>query len=78
MLFRGIVEKYTADLILLTKFKKIIDKIGKICAKYGDTSFSYGIFTSNQRELWCSFLFEIFHFTWSLGEALVEARSFDF
>ena len=24
MLFRGIVKKYTADLILLTKFKKII------------------------------------------------------
>ena len=24
MIFRGIVKKYTADLILLTKFKKII------------------------------------------------------
>ena len=29
MLFRGIVKKYTADLTLLTKFKKIIGMWGK-------------------------------------------------
>ena len=30
MLFRGIVKNYTADLILRTKFKKIIDLKEKI------------------------------------------------
>ena len=32
MIFRGIVKKYTADLILLTKFKKIIG-MKKKCAQ---------------------------------------------
>ena len=36
---------------------------GKICAKYGGTSFTYGIFTPNPRELWWIFLFDILHFT---------------
>ena len=29
MLFRGVIKKYTADLILLTKFKKIIVRYEK-------------------------------------------------
>ena len=33
MVFRGIVKKYTVDLILLTKFKKIIGT-QDMCAKY--------------------------------------------
>ena len=28
---------------------------GKICAKYGGTSFSYGVFTPNPRDLWWVF-----------------------
>ena len=64
MFFRGIVKKYTADLILLIKFKKIIGiDIGKICVNYGEISFTYGIFTPNPRELWWFCLFEISHFT---------------
>ena len=42
MLFRGIVNKYTADLILLTKLKKIIGMKEK---------FAQNIDTPNPREL---------------------------
>ena len=37
--------------------------IRKHCAKYGGISFTYGIFTPNQWELWWIFLFERLHFT---------------
>ena len=36
---------------------------GKIFAKYGGASFTYGFFTPNTRKLWWIFLFEILHFT---------------
>ena len=45
MVFRGIVKKYIADL-----------NVGKICAKYGGTSITYGIFTPNPGELCCFFI----------------------
>ena len=45
--------------MLLTKFKKIIG----MKEKYEGTSFTYGIFTPNPRELWWIFLFDILHFT---------------
>ena len=51
MLYRVIVKKYSADLILLTKFKKDNWYEGKICAKCGGTSFTYGIFTPNKESL---------------------------
>ena len=47
--FRGIVKKYTVDLMLLIKFKKIIS------VNYRGISFIYGIFTPNPREFWWFF-----------------------
>ena len=49
MFFRGIVTKYTVDLILLIKFKKGNWYIGKVF------SFPFGIFTPNPIVLWWFF-----------------------
>ena len=52
MLFGGIVKKYTADLILRTKFKNIIGLTEKFEQHIAEaTSFTYGIFTPNTRKL---------------------------
>ena len=52
MFFRGIVKKYTADLILRTKFKNIIGLTEKFAQNIEEaTSFTYGIFTPNTRKL---------------------------
>ena len=38
-------------------------EVVKICPKYGDASFTSGIFTPSPRELCWDFLFEILHVT---------------
>ena len=49
MFFRRIVKIYSADLILQTKFKKIISMKEKFAQwRY---KFTYGIFTPNKRKL---------------------------
>ena len=58
MLFRGIVKEYTADLTLLTK--KDNWYVGNICGKYGDISFTYGIFSPSRRGLWCFFCLKFY------------------
>ena len=53
MLCRRIVKKYTADLILLTKFKRIIGMKERSAQNMeAPVSLIYGIFTPNPKELW--------------------------
>ena len=68
MLFRGIVKKYTADLILPTKCIKIIDMKEKLVQNMEVAVSLDGIFTPNPRELWWIFLFDILHFTMDFRE----------
>ena len=56
MLFRGIVKKYTAYLILLTKVKKIIGMKSEKVVQYEGTSFNNGIFTPKPRDPWWFFV----------------------
>ena len=51
---------------------------GKICAKYGGTSFTYGMFTPNPRELWWIFFFFFTFYNVFLGNRTFEALLFDF
>ena len=63
MLLGGIVKKYTADLILLTKLKKIIVCIKeKFVQNFEVPIFNDRVFTPNPRQLWWIFLFEILRF----------------
>ena len=63
MLFGGIVKKYTADLILRTKFKNIIGLTEKFAQNIEEaTSFTYGIFTPNTRKLGSIFFVRSFTF----------------
>ena len=63
MLLGGIVKKYTADLILLTKLKKVIVCIKeKFVQNFEVPIFNDGVFTPNPRQPWWIFLFEILHF----------------
>ena len=56
MLFRRIVKKYIADLILLTKFKKIIG-MKEIFVQNIEVPVGYGVFTINPRDLWLYIVF---------------------
>ena len=62
MLFRGIVKKYTADLILLTKFKKIMGMKEKF-AQNMEVQVSFMEFLLQIQESFGGFfLFDILHF----------------
>ena len=64
MFCRRIVNKYTADLILLTKFKRIIGMKERSAQNMeAPVSLIYGIFTPNPKELWWFFLYEFLYFT---------------
>ena len=62
MLFRGIVKKYTAYLILLTKFKKIIGMKSEKVVKNMKVPVSIMEFLLQSQGTLGDFLFEILHF----------------
>ena len=68
MLFRGIVKKYIADLILLTKFKKIIVTLEKFAQNMEiQVSLTKFLFQTQERfaEVFC---LKFYILLWSLGE----------
>ena len=62
MLFRGIVKNYTADLILWTKFKKIIG-MKVTFAQNMEVQVSLMEFLLQTQGSFGGFLFEVLHFT---------------
>ena len=78
MLFKGIGKKYTADLILLTKFKKIIG-IQETFAQNMEVQVSLMEFLLQTQGNFAGFFyFKFYTFRWSLGEQDFEALSFGF
>ena len=61
MFFRGIVKKYTVDLILLTKYKKIIGLKEKFKQNI-EVPVSCMEFYSKPKKALMDFLFDILHF----------------
>ena len=61
MFFRGVVKKYTVDLILLTKFKKIIGLKEKF-KQNSEVPVSRMEFYSKPKKALMDFLFDILHF----------------
>ena len=63
MLFRGIVKNYTADLILRTKFKKIIDLKENIAQNMEVPVSLMEFLLQTQGSFGGFFLLEVLHFT---------------
>ena len=63
MLFRVIVKKYTADLILLTKFKKVIGMEKNLRKIWRYKFHLWNFYSKPKGALVGFFLFDILHFT---------------